>query len=79
MSLTHAIYSCTTASIADLQRNPHDLIKEALVDPVVIFKHNRPAAYLVSAKTFENMIDLMDRLELAEMERRQQSGTKLVG
>ena len=53
-----------SASITDLKKNPSALIAKSLGKPVVILNHNRPAAYLVPAETYEALMEHLDDLEL---------------
>ena len=44
-----------SVSISELKRNPSAIIEQANGQPVVIFNHNRPSAYLVSVSTYETI------------------------
>ena len=53
-----------SASITDLKKNPSALIAKSSGKPVVILNHNRPAAYLIPAETYEALLEHLDDLEL---------------
>ncbi|PVZ68283.1 type II toxin-antitoxin system Phd/YefM family antitoxin [Pelagibaculum spongiae] len=63
-----------SANISELKKNPSALLSEANGAPIVILNHNKPAAYLVPAETYEWMMDALDDQELAKIvaERRQE-------
>jgi len=57
------VYADVLVSVTDLKKNPAAVIEQAEGFPVAILNHNKPAAYLVPAASFEL---LMDKLEDAE-------------
>jgi len=71
---TNAIYASATVSITDLRRNPGAVIEDANASPVAVLNHNRTAAYVVSAKTFEALMDGLEDNELAEIVRKRRGG-----
>lgn len=56
-----------SASISELKKNPSALLTEANGSPVAILNHNKPAAYLVPAETYEWMMEMLDDQELAQL------------
>ncbi|MBD2859517.1 type II toxin-antitoxin system prevent-host-death family antitoxin [Spongiibacter sp. KMU-158] len=61
-----------TVSISELKKNPSALLVQASGSPIAVLNHNKPAAYLVPADTYEVMMDLMEHVELAKrLEERQ--------
>lgn len=56
-------------SITDLRRNPSAVIEAAGGFPVAVLNRNTPAAYLVPAKAWEELMDRLEDLELAEIVR----------
>jgi antitoxin StbD len=56
-----------SASITDLKKNPSALIEASSGQPIVILNHNRPAAYLIPAKTYEAMLERLEDLELGRL------------
>jgi len=63
----NTILSPFTASISELKKNPSSLLVESDGEPVAILNHNRPAAYLIPASTYEEMLDIIEDAELAKV------------
>lgn len=61
------IFANHTASISELKRNPTALLKQADGQPIAILNHNKPSGYLVPAKTYEKMMELLEDLELGKI------------
>lgn len=68
------VLSSCSASISELKKNPTALLKESGGETIAILNHNKPAAYLVPAKTYEWMMEQLEDQALAQLveERRQQ-------
>jgi antitoxin StbD len=56
-----------SASISELKKNPTALLKEADGSAIAILNHNKPAAYLVPADTYEWLMDVVDDYELGKV------------
>ena len=56
-----------SASISELKKNPTALLNEADGSAIAILNHNKPAAYLVPAETYELLMDMLDDYELAKV------------
>ena len=56
-------------SISDLKKNPSAVIAAADGFPVAILNRNTPAAYLVPAAAWEELMDRLDDIELAAIVR----------
>ena len=56
-----------SASISELKKNPTALLNEADGSDIAILNHNKPAAYLVPAETYELLIEMLDDYELAKL------------
>ena len=54
-----------SASISELKKNPTALLKVSDGAPIAILNHNKPAAYLVPAQTYEWLMEKLDDIELA--------------
>lgn len=79
MSITQTIYARTTVSMTDLRRNPSGILESAGDLPVAVLNHNKPAAYLLSAKAYEALLDRLDDAELVKIvQERQGSPTVMV-
>lgn len=56
-----------SATITELTRRPDAVVEATAAGTVVILRHNKPCAYLVSVATYERMMDRLQDLELAEL------------
>lgn len=56
-----------SASISELKKNPTALLNEADGSAIAILNHNKPAAYLVPAQTYEFLMEMIDDIELAKI------------
>ena len=56
-------------SISDLKKNPSAVIEAAGGFPVAVLNRNTPAAYLVPARAWEELMDRLEDIELAEIVR----------
>ena len=54
----------TSIGITELKKNPSAVIRDAGADTVVILHHNKPSAYLVPARSYEALMDVLDDLQL---------------
>lgn len=61
------IHAKKSASITELKKNPSALLDKSGGDPVIILNHNKPAAYLVPAKTYEMIMEKIEDYELAQI------------
>jgi antitoxin StbD len=59
-------------SISELKKNPSAAIRAAEGAPVAILNRNTPEAYLVPAEAWEEIIDALDDMVLAEIVRQRQ-------
>ncbi|GIA20563.1 hypothetical protein VCSRO84_3210 [Vibrio cholerae] len=48
-------------------KNPTALLNEADGAAIAILNHNKPAAYLVPAETYEYLIDMLEDYELSQI------------
>jgi len=55
-----------SASISELKKNPTALLNDADGATIAILNHNKPAAYLVPAETYEFLMEMLDDYELAK-------------
>ncbi|QFZ92513.2 type II toxin-antitoxin system Phd/YefM family antitoxin [Synechococcus elongatus] len=56
-----------SVSISELKKSPSALLAQANGSPIAVLNHNKPAAYLVPAETYEALIELIDDYELAKL------------
>jgi antitoxin StbD len=50
------LFASRSISVTELKRSPTAAIEQAGEEPVAVLNHNRPAAYLVPAATYQNML-----------------------
>lgn len=74
MSITQTIHAKTTVSMTDLRRNPSKIMEIAGDLPVAVLNHNRPEAYLLSAKAYEALLELIDDLTLIKTIKERKGG-----
>ncbi|WP_447529385.1 type II toxin-antitoxin system Phd/YefM family antitoxin [Vreelandella sp. TE19] len=56
-----------SVSISELKKNPSSLLAQADGAAIAVLNHNKPAAYLVPAETFEAMMEMLEDYELARL------------
>jgi antitoxin StbD len=74
MSVTQTIYARNTVSMTDLRRNPSEVIEVANLAPVAVLNHNKPAAYLISAAAYEQMLAQLEDAALTKIVKARQGG-----
>lgn len=63
-----------SASISELKKNPTALLSEADGEVIAILNHNKPAAYLVPAETYEFLMEMIDDIELGKIVAERRAG-----
>jgi antitoxin StbD len=61
------IYAGLSASITEFKKNPTALLNQTDGEPIAILNHNKPAAYLVPAQAYEEMLARLENAELLEI------------
>lgn len=56
-----------SVSITELKKNPSALLSQASGSPIAVLNHNKPAAYLIPAETYEALMEMIDDYELAQL------------
>ena len=74
MSVTQTIYARNTVSMTDLRRNPSEVIEVANLAPVAVLNHNKPAAYLISAAAYEEILEQLEDAALTKIVKERQGG-----
>ena len=77
MTITQSIYARTTVSMTDLRRNPSGILDDAGDSPIAVLNHNKPAAYLLSAKAYEALLERLDDAELTKIVKQRQGGKRV--
>lgn len=60
----NTILANKTISITELKKNPSCAINQAEQETVAVLRHNTPAAYLLSPKLYEKLINILEDYEL---------------
>ena len=68
------IFSDLSVSVGELKRNFSNVMKQADDEVVAILNHNRPEAYLLSAKHYEKLLSYMEDLEDEKLVRERENG-----
>ena len=61
------VHANLSVSISEFKKNPSALLVEANGEAVALLNHNKPTAYLIPAKTYESMLELIENAELLEI------------
>lgn len=65
--MANIILSDTSASVSELKKNPMATVDAGAGFPVAILNRNQPAFYCVPAALYEQMLEMVDDQELAEL------------
>lgn len=63
----HRVLADLSISISELTKNPSALLSEACGSPIAVLKHNKPVAYLITADTYDTLMDMIEDFELAKI------------
>lgn len=58
------VHANLSTSISEFKKNPSALLAQADGETVALLNHNKPTAYIVSAQTYELMLEALENLEL---------------
>lgn len=61
------IHANLSVSISELKKNPTATLRQAHGMPVAILNHNTPMAYLIPAKVYAAMLEILEDYELDEI------------
>jgi len=56
-----------SVSISELKKNPSALLTQASGSPIAVLNHNKPAAYLIPASTYEALMEVVENYELTKL------------
>lgn len=56
-----------SVSISELKKNPSSLLSQASGSPIAVLNHNKPAAYLIPADTYEAIMEMIEDYELGKL------------
>lgn len=71
------IYASNTTSISELKKNPMAVIKQAEGFPVAVLNRNQPVFYCIPADAYEQLMDKLEDMELAEIVRQRQNSPEI--
>lgn len=54
------VFATRSVSITELKRSPSAVLEKAGSEPVAVLNHNRPAAYLLSPRIYEAMLERLN-------------------
>ena len=54
------IHSSLTVSVTELKRNFASVLASAHDTPVAVLNHNKPEAYLLSARHYERLLEILE-------------------
>ena len=57
------IYTDLTVSVTELKRNFASVLATARDAPVAVLNHNKPEAYLLSARHYESLLNALEDME----------------
>jgi antitoxin StbD len=71
-AMTQAILADVAASITELKKNPMAAVRSAEGHAVAILNHNKAEFYCVPAELYEQMLDRLDDIALADIIRKRE-------
>lgn len=60
-------------SVSDLKKNPSAVFAAAAGQPVAVLNHNKVMAYMVPPGIYEEMLEMIEDLELAQIVREREA------
>lgn len=64
--MVQTILTDLTASITEFKTNPMAAISEAYGQPLAVLNRNKPAFYCIPPEVYEQMMEILDDVALAE-------------
>lgn len=61
------VFADFSVSISELKKNPSSLLSQASGSPIAVLNHNKPAAYLIPADTYEAIMEMIEDYELGKL------------
>ncbi|MEW5967566.1 MAG: type II toxin-antitoxin system prevent-host-death family antitoxin [Pseudomonadota bacterium] len=71
------VLASRSVSITELKRSPSAVLEQAGSEPVAVLNHNRPAAYLLSPRVYEAMLERLNADLRAAIQQGIESGEAL--
>jgi antitoxin StbD len=64
-------------SIPNLRKNLNDIIEQLRSSPVAIYSSEKPVAYILSAKSYEALLDKLEGVDLTELAKSRLEGKRV--
>jgi antitoxin StbD len=64
-------------SIPNLRKNLNDIIEQLRSSPVAIYSSEKPVAYILSAKSYEALLDKLEDVDLTELTKSRLEGKRV--
>ena len=64
-------------SIPNLRKNLNDIIEQLRSSPVAIYSSERPVAYILSAKSYEALLEKLEDVDLTELAKSRLEGKRV--
>ena len=77
MGAIQSIFAKSTISISDLRKNISSIIQDAGDCPLAVLNHNKPAAYILSAKAYEALMERLDDARLVDTAKKRLNGKRV--
>ena len=77
MGAIQSIFAKSTISISDLRKNISTIIQDAGDSPLAVLNHNKPAAYILSARAYEALMERLDDAHLTELAKKRLNGKRV--
>jgi antitoxin StbD len=64
-------------SIPNLRKNLNDIIEQLRSSPVAVYSSKRPVAYILSAKSYEALLEKLEDVDLTELAKSRLEGKRV--
>jgi antitoxin StbD len=64
-------------SISNLRKNLNDIIEQLRSSPVAVYSSERPVAYILSAKSYEALLEKLEDVDLTELAKSRLEGKRV--
>jgi antitoxin StbD len=64
-------------SISNLRKNLNDIIEQLRSSPVAVYSSKRPVAYILSAKSYEALLEKLEDVDLTELAKSRLEGKRV--
>jgi antitoxin StbD len=64
-------------SISNLRKNLNDIIEQLRSSPVAIYNSKKPVAYILSANSYESLLERLDDIDLNELAKSRLQGKRV--